>query len=83
MGPFLIQYLILTKVKLPAVRSLLEIAHASKHPHGVSVDHGGVMMLGRDQTHPLPRPLALGHQVPGEGGEVERPQLGGGASQVL
>ena len=75
--------ILLTKVKLPAVRSLLEVAHASEHPHGVIVDHSGVMVLGRDLTRPLARPLTLGHQVPGLGGKVERPQLGGGASQIL
>ena len=65
--------ILLTKVKLPAVRSLLEVAHASEHPHGVIVDHSGVMVLGRDLTRPLARPLTLGHQVPGLGGKVERP----------
>ena len=41
-------HLNLTEVKLPAVAPLLEVAHAPEHPHGVSVDHGGVVVLGRD-----------------------------------
>ena len=40
-------------------------------------------MLGRDLTRPLARPLTLGHKVPRLGGKVKRPQLGGGASQIL
>ena len=69
-----------TKVKFPAIWPLLKVTHAPKDPHGLVMNYGSVMMLGRAKVSCR---SSLGDQVPGLTWKMKGPQLWGRASEVL